>query len=57
VTFGAQSNEIEREEGKKLRLAILELTVVCKRMTQALAQQMVEGKAMIEVIEENLYKI
>jgi hypothetical protein len=38
-------------------MAILELTMVCKRMTQALGSQMVEGKALIGVIEENLHKI
>ena len=48
---------MNREEGKKLRMAILELTLVCKRLTQALAQSMVEGKALIQVIEENLFKI
>lgn len=40
-----------------MRVAILELIEVCKRMTLALAQQMIESKATIQVLEENLHRM
>ncbi|TNV79095.1 hypothetical protein FGO68_gene1304 [Halteria grandinella] len=46
----------EGEEAKQLRVAILELVEVCKRMTFALASQVVEGRATLQVLEETMYK-
>ena len=47
-------SEQRSEEAKTLRVAILELIEVCKRMTFALAQQMIDSKATLQVLEENI---
>ncbi len=40
-----------------MRGAIMEVVETCKMMTYALAQQVIEGKATIEVIEENVKRV
>lgn len=49
-----EPNSAAKEKGKRMRDAIMELVEECKRVTMALAEQVVEGKATVEVIEENL---
>lgn len=48
---------VEGEEGRHFRVAILELVEVCKRMTFALATQVVEGKATLQILEESMFKL
>lgn len=49
--------EESAEEGRHLRNSILELVEVCKMMTQALAQQVIESKATLDVLEESLARV
>ena len=40
-----------------MRDAIMELVEECKRVIVALAEQVVEGKATIEVIQQNIERV
>ena len=46
-----------KEKAKRMRDAIMELVEECKRVTLALAEQVVEGKATIEVIQQNIERV
>jgi hypothetical protein len=48
---------LDGEEGKHLRIAILELIEVCKRMTFALAQQVIDSRSTMQILEESLMRM
>ena len=49
--------EESAEEGRELRDSILDLIEVCKKMTFALTQQVIESKATLDVLESSLAKV
>lgn len=52
-----EPNGLAKEKAKRMRDAIMELVEECKRVTVALAEQVVEGKATIEVIQQNIERV
>ena len=49
--------EESAQEGRELRDSILDLIEVCKKMTFALTQQIIESKATLEVLESSFAKL
>ena len=52
-----EPNGMAKEKAKRMRESIMELVEECKRVTVALAEQVVEGKATIEVIYQNIDRV
>lgn len=52
-----EPNGVAKEKAKRMRENIMELVEECKRVTVALAEQVVEGKATIEVIQQNIGRV
>jgi hypothetical protein len=46
-----------KEKSQQMRNNIMELVEECKRVTVALAEQVVEGRATVEVIEQNIVRV
>jgi hypothetical protein len=46
-----------KEKARRMRESIMELVQECKRVTVALAEQVVSGKATIDVINQNIERI
>ena len=57
ATEEEEPNGMAKEKAKRMRDAIMELVEECKRVIVALAEQVVEGKATIEVIQQNIERV